>query len=381
MPADRSTLTTSEVDAVLTVTSQSRNYNGKNQVSKLGRINTPTLNMLRGASKSRSTPVRGAYKAQMKGLRGGKLQTWSGRDVLTFQSADTLFDIEYAIGRVHLGDEWVHQQLEEAGCQIDYEKAVHGNVDLASLAPDTWEVIVNLAQEKFDDAETNYVLELNKMVWRANTSDPKAFVGIDGLLSRTSNSTGPVGNRSRSNPLLRHQLMASVNQNDIELKLNQLVRACNKRCRDGSRVNFATCGEAFYDAIVEKMFAGSNAITVANTRITRQLDQARSEAQAMGAKLGIGFPDDAIYIAGVGILVIEPVFEDLDKEDAPAVTWQKTCCLFNLDHLTFKPTKGKDGAKIIHPTPYNQRITRMSLHGEYALVADQLDCHGIMTLA
>lgn len=381
MPADRSTLTTSEVDAVLTVTSQSRNWNGKNVVTALGRINTPTLNMLRGASKARSVPVRGAYKAQLKGLRGGKLQTWSGRDILTFVSTDTLFDIEFAIGRVHLGDEWIHQQLEEAGCQIDYEKAVHGDVDLSTLGPDTWEVVVNLAQEKFDDAEINYVLELNKMLWRANTSDPKAFVGIDGLIARTTNSTGPVGNRSRTNPLLRHQLLASVNQNDIELRLNQLVRAANKRCRDGSKVNFAVCGEAFYDAIVEKMFTGSNAVTVPNTRLLRNMDVARSDAQTMAQKLGIGIPDNAIYIAGIGMLMIEPVFEDLDKEDAPAVPWQKTCFLWNLDHLTFKPTKNKDGAKIIHPTPYNQRLTRMSVHGEYALVADQFDCHGVMTLA
>lgn len=381
MPADRSTLTASEVDAVLTVTSQSRNYNGKNKVSALGRINTPTLNMMRGASKARSTPVRGAYKAQLKGLRGGRLQTWSGRDVLTFASADTLFDIEYAIGRVHLGDEWVHQQLEEAGCQIDYEKAVRGQVNLAEIAPDTWEVIVNLAQEKFDDAEVNYVLELNKMFWRSNISDAKAFPGLDSMISRTSNSTGPIGNRTRANPLLRHQLMTAVNTNDIELKLNQLVRAANKRCRDGTRLNFAVCGETFYDAIVEKMFSGSNAITAANKTTVRNLDQARGEAQAMGQKLGIGFPDDAIYIAGVGMLMIEPVFEELDREDAPAALWQKSCILLNMDHITFKPTKGKDGAKIIHPTPYNQRLTRMSLHGEYALVADQLDCHAAMVLA
>jgi hypothetical protein len=380
MPADRSTLTTSEVDAVLTVTAQSRNYRGKNKVSKLGRINTPTLNMFRGKGTARAVPVRGAYKAQMKGLRGGKLQTWSGRDVFTFQSIDTMFDIEYAIGRVHLGDEWVHQQLEEAGLQIDYEKAVRGTVDLQSLNEDTWEVVVNLAEEKFDDAETNFLLELNKMLWRSSTSDSKAFVGIDGVLSLI-NTTGPIGNRSRTNPLLRHQVSTSVNTNDMELKLNQLVRAANKRCRDGTMLNYATCGETFYDAIVEKMFTGSNAITVPNTRLVRNLDMAKSQAQAEAAKMGICFPDNAIYVAGVGILVIEPVFEDLDKEDAPATPWAKRCYLFNLDHLDFKPTKNKDGAKIIHPTPYNQRITRMSVHGEYACVADQLDCHAVMALA
>ncbi len=381
MPADRSTLTTAEVDAVLTATSQSRNYKGKNKVTALGRINTPTLNMMRGASKARSTPIRGAYKAQLKGLRGGKLQTWSGRDILTFASADTLFDIEYSIGRVHLGDEWVHQQLEEANCPIDYEEAVKGMVDLSTIGEDSWETIVNLAHEKFDDAETNYILELNKMMWRSNVSDPKAFVGLDGDFPVSSNATGPIGNRSRTNPLLRHQLMTSINTNDIELRLNQLVRAANKRCRDGSRVNFGTCGEAVYDAIVEKMFSGSNAVTIANTVLRRNLDQARNEAQAMGGKLGIGFPDDAIYVAGVGILSIEPVFEDLDKEDAPAIPWQKRIYLFNLEHLTFKPTKNKDGAKIIHPTPYNQRLTRLSVHGEYAFVADQLDCHAVLAIA
>jgi len=80
-------------------------------------------------------------------------------------------------------------------------------------------------------------------------------------------------------------------------------------------------------------------------------------------------------------MMIEPVFEDLDKEDAPAQLWQKTICMWNMDHIMFKPTRKKDGMRRIHATPYNQSVTRISTFGEYALVADKLDCHACMVLA
>lgn len=375
MASDRSTLSTAEIDTVLTTTVSSRLYRGKNKVTALGRINTPTLNAMRGMANGRATPVRGGYKCQVKGAGGRKLQTWSGRDILTFKGAETIFDLEYFVGRVHLGDEWVHQQLEEAGVEVNYEKAAKGQ--LPAVSGDAWEVLTNLAEQKLDDGENDFVQELNKMLWRASASDAKAFNGIDHILPVTSNSAGTVGTKSRSNPLLRHQLMASVAAADIELKLNQLVRACNKRTQDGTRVNLAVCGENVYDLIVAKMITGSTAISAPRFDRVR----AAEKAKQIGETMGIGFPDDAIYIAGVGILTIEPVFEDLQKEDAPAISWNDRLYVFNTAHLSFKPTKGRDGATLVHPTPYNQRITRISYHGEYALCADKLDCHGALYIA
>jgi hypothetical protein len=134
-----------------------------------------------------------------------------------------------------------------------------------------------------------------------------------------------------------------------------------------------------YDAIVERLFSGSN--TVSSPRLVRNIDNAKSEAQAMSQKMGVAFPDDAIYITGVGLLMIEPVFEDLDREYAPAKLWQKSLFMWNLDHIQFKPTKKKDGSRRVHATPYNQNVTRISTYGEYAQVADKLDCHGVMNLA
>jgi hypothetical protein len=320
----------------------------------------------------------------LAGQRGGKLRSVSGRDIHTFETKDTLFDLEYSVGRVHLGDEWVHQQLEEAGIEIDYTEATQTKVDITkpgwwTKGADSYEALVNLAEVKLDALDLNYVQELNKAFWRSNISDPKMWPGVDSLLSRSSNTTGPVGNRSRTDPLLRHQLSDAVNGADLELKLTQLRRACNKRTQDGTRVNFSVCGETIYDAIVERMFTGSNAVS--SPRLVRNLDQAKAEAQAMAQKFAVAFPDDAIYITGVGLLMIEPAFEDLQKEDAPAKDWQKTLMMWNLDHIMFKPTKKKDGSRRIHATPYNQNVTRISTYGEYALVADKLDCHGVLNLA
>lgn len=380
MSSDRSSLSTSEVDAMLAATATSRLINGKNKVAFLGNVKTPTLNMFRGASKANATPVRGGYKCHMAGKRGQRMQSVSGRDVHTFKSVDTLFDIEFSVGRVHLGDEWVHQQLEEAGIEIDYSQAYTTAIDTTkpgwwTKGSDAFEVLVNLADQKLQAHELNYVQELNKLFWRSNISDPKLWPGVDAMLPWSSNSTGPVGNRSRTNPLLRHQLVTISDAADIESKLDTLRRACNKRIHDGSTANYIVCGETFYDAVKTRMFMGSAAVTTA--RMVRNYDAARSEAQAMAQKFGVGLPDEAIYVAGVGLLTMEPVFEDLDSEDAPSTLWQKRAIMFNTDHIQFKPSKKKDGMTKVHATPYNQLVTRISKYGEYALVADWLDCHGV----
>ena len=379
MPSDRSTLSTAEVDAILTATATSRLMNGRNQVNFLGNVTTPTLNMLRAQGKANATPIRGAYKCYLSGQRGQKLQSVSGRDIHTFRSVDTLFDLEFSVGRVHLGDEWVHQQLEEAGVGIDYSQ-VYKTIDVSakgwwSKGADAFEVLVDLADQKLQSLEQNYVQELNKLLWRSNISDAKLWPGMDSLLSWSSNTSGPVGNKSRSNPLLRHQLGAISNTADIELKLDDLRFYANKRVNDGTKLNYNVCGRTFYNAVKERFFSGSS--TVSTARVVRNYDQARAEAQANSQKLGVGFPDDAIFIAGVGNLMVEPVFEDLDKEDAPAIPWEKRYCGLNLGHISFKASKGKDGSKKVHATPYNQLVTRISAYGEYALMADWLDCHAV----
>jgi hypothetical protein len=383
MPFDRSSITTAEIDAMLTATAASRLMNGKNKVAFTGNVRTPTLNMMRGASKSNATPVRGAYRCHFSPPRGQRMQAISGRDIHTFRSVDTLFDVDFGVGRVHLGDEWIHQQIEEAGVELDHEEAsvtIVGKIDVTkggwwTKGADKFEVLVSLADTKLQALELNYVQELNKLFWRSNITDQKLWQGFDAVFPRSSNTTGPVGNKNRSNPTLRHQLLPIANTADMELKVDDLRFLCNKRIGDGSMVNLVPVGRSFYNAVKERMVTGSSAVTA--PRLFRNYDNARQEAETAKQKLGFGFPDDSIYLAGVGLMYVEPCWEDLDREDAPAILWEKSAALINTDHVSFRPTKNRDGLKKIHATPYNQWVTRISLYGEYAFMADWLDCHGV----
>lgn len=374
---DHSTVTSAEVDAVLTATASSRLIKGKQKVAELGNPATPTLNMLLAKSKANVIPVRGGWKALMQSPRGGRLQGVSGRDVHRFQSKDTMFDVTYDGGSVHLGDEWVHQILKEAGIRIDHSQATRAQViDVSkrgwwTKGAETYEVLVNLADQKLSAFTSNYKTELAKDFWRANTSDAKKWAGVDALLSVSSNTTGAVGNRDRTNQYLRHVLKASVAMADLEKTFRQARREAMRYVRDGSRLNMCVVGENVYDAVVETVFEGGSVVTT--PRSTRNLDQAQGMAQAQADKLGIAFPDDAVYIAGVGLMMIEPTFKELQDEDNETISWNDRFYMFNLSHLRFcAPLHGKI---IVWPCPYNQRVTRISEEGDYGLCATRLDCH------
>lgn len=371
---DRSSITTAEIGQILIATQSEKYVNGRmGPVIALDRQSTPGLNMFRSKlSKGRAMPVQGGYKLIVKGERGKKLQAYSGRDLLNFQSSETMFELIYGTGAVHLGDEWVLQQLKEAGVSIEWNTS-NGKAP-GQVASSTFEVVANLAKEKLEDFENNYIQELNKAVWLANALDPKMFTGIDGHLPVTSNSAGTIGRKSRSNPLLRHHLRTGVAVANLEQEIQQVVRAANKRNAGvNSRINMAICGEAFYDAITEHLFTGANARYDRNIAV----DQAAKWSQ----RLGIGIPPDALMIPNVGVLMVEPIFEQLDIDNAPQSPWQKRLYLLNSSHITFKPTPNDDGKLTTHPSPYNQKVLRMSMTGEYAFCIDKPNSHAVMTLA
>jgi hypothetical protein len=365
MTTDRSTITASEIGQILVATASTKRLEGKSRVLAVDRQATPTLNMFRALKGAKARPVQGGFKTTVKSERGGSLQFYSGRDKLTFDSYETMFDLEFFMGSCHMGDEWVHQIFKEAGVPVVPENAG----ELPKLKDDTWEIVLDLAKEKMEDLENNYVQALNKSFWRSNVSDPKAFTGMDGILP-TTNSTGNIGGKSRSNPILRHQVIASMTIDTLELNLSQVVRAANKKnAMDNSRVSYAVAGEAFYDKLKD-LYLGTS--TRAG-KVTRQwMDDMIGK---MNGKIGVGLPDETLYIPGLGALALETIFEDLDVLDAPAIPWSKRIYGFNMEHIGFKADKSLDGFLRVNPTPDDQMVTRISMLGDYTFTVDKPNSH------
>lgn len=369
--SDRSSLTVAEVDAIFRATVKERLKNGKNKIIALDRYNHPFLNWLRKNAKT-DRPVRGDYVVQVQGERAKPLQSWSGTDFLNYDAAETVFELFYGSGKVHLGDKLTHDQLEQAGLDVDYSAAAKGKLR-ADLPGDVMEVVYNLADVKLQALENNYLVELNKAMLRDNSSDPKLWVGLDNQVPRISASSGLVGLKSRSDPLLQHNIKASIATADIESELDDLVYQCNKKNgQDGSKVDFAICGRQFLKT-VKAVFTGNTAF--ANARMTRYADVGE-----MRKRLGIGIPDDSVMLEGVGALVPDPTFEELDATDNPAILWTKSCFLLNSTHYQLMITRGMDGLQVVKPTPYNQQITYVSIYGQYALTDEKPNAMGVMYL-
>lgn len=372
MATDRSSITAAEIGQILTATASTKRMQGRTRVLAVDRQSTPTLNMFRKLKGAKSRPVQGGFKTTVKSERGGTLQFYSGRDKLTFDSYETLFDLEFFMGSCHMGDEWVHQIFKEAGIPVVPENAGK----LPSLKDETWEIVIDLASEKVEDLENNYVQSLNKAFWRSNATDPKAFTGMDGLLPITSNSTGSIGGKSRSNPILRHQLLTGLTIDNLELSISQLVRAANKKnAMDDSRATYAVAGEALYDKLKD-LYLGTSTRT---GKVTRQwMDDGLAK---MNKRIGVGMPDETLYIPGLGALCLETVFEDLDSLDAPAIAWSKRMYGFNMEHIGFRSDKSLDGFLRVNPTPDDQMVTRLSMLGDYTFTVDKPNSHFVASIA
>jgi hypothetical protein len=382
--SDTSTLSVAELEAAILSTSSERLAKGRDQVAYVGNVATPTLNQMTKHGGVDAVPVRGGYRVHLAGPSNQEAQPVSGRDIHQFVSVDTLMEINYKVGAFHMGIEIPLQELELAGIYVDMKKAYKGELDPSKRgfwrqtgkSAELFERIVNLMEVKLRVFEEDFRTQLNKKMWLANASQAKLWQGLSGIIDPTVTTSGKIGDANRAASVyLRHHLETAVAVANLETKISQLRRKCNKRCRDGSRVDTIVCGENVYDIIFQKLVTGTSSLTKVFDRT-----MAADKAQAIAGKLAIGYPDDAIYVEGVGTIMIEPVFEDL--EDETAATWDDYLFMYNSKHLAFKLTLGRDGnTTTVHPVPHNQRVLRLGKYVEAAAVASRADVHAALVIS
>jgi hypothetical protein len=371
---DHSTLSAEQFGEILLAARESTIVNwGKDPVA-LERFKIPSYDKFIG-SRQTDIALRGEYKVQVKGNRGGALQAYSGLDLLTnFGNYATSFDLTYGVGNIHLGDSISVQELEEAGVPVDLTRGTSEGRMPVRLDSAAKLASKNFAKQKQEDLEWNWRVELAYGMWSANANDSKMFPGLDGLIPVTTNSTGTIGGKSRSNPLLRHQLITGVTIDTLELNLTRLVRQCNDVTGDaGGYTNYCPTGDDVFDMLAD-LYLGTS--TRAG-KIDRQM--ASDRAKEMAAKWGIGIPDDSWYLPTVGMIIREPLFKRLQEREAPATSWTKRLYALNTSVMDFYGPRHAE--YIYHPMPHNQRVLRTSLEGRYGWVIKKPNSLGVLALA
>lgn len=340
----------------------------KGEVTPLDQIDSPTYNyLMRKSKKSAGNPLLGGFRFMVKGNRGQKITWWDGADILPFESHQTVSKMDFFTGKGHLGNELLYSIIEQTGVKLDYRRGIteggHEKRDVQS--------IVNLIEETSDDIRYNWIQELRKHVWLDNVAQQKCFGGVDALFPVTSNSTGVIGGRSRSDVNFRHQLITGVTPDTVQLSFHQMIRKCTRRAH-GTKIDWVACGDYFYDILVSLFTGNSTTAGKIDYRV------ARDDALAYGEKYNIGIPQEAFMYQNV-MIVCEPVFEELDNENSFATPFGHRCYFFNSKHMGLIPVM--EDMVVPHGMPYNQRLQRTSYHGEMTMWSNLPGSQGVMTAA
>jgi hypothetical protein len=371
MPVDNTALTQEEIDFLAQAT-LSRRIANRGDVTALDRIESGTLKYALGRAKSMGPPVQGGFRFYVKGNRGQKLQWWQGADILTFQNKQTLSDMVFDVGKGHYGYELLYDTIERNGIRIDYNKGIREGGSEKSVL----EKAVNIIEQTMDDVEYDWMNDLRKRFMRSNTDEPRCFTGRDGLIG-SANTSGTIGRRSRTNKMFQHWVTSGVTVDNLMLRMFQLIRDMN-RFAGGTTCDYISCGDAVYDLLVNLMCNTGSAGGMTGA-IAGKLDYARAQEYAFkkGEKYNISLPQDCFAYKDI-LIVNDPVYYQL-HEEYPTEGWNKRMDLFNFSHFGIIPVITE--MTVPHPMPYNQRLMRTSIHGEWTVWCDMPRSQGLLLVA
>lgn len=226
------------------------------------------------------------------------------------------------------------------------------------------------AIEEWDDA---YDRNLELAWLRDGSYDTKAPVGLDGLIS-LSPTTGTIGGKSRSNPLLQHQVFTgstlTAGTGTLRSNLTKARRRANlnSRGRGGSGVDMFIAGEDFIDGYVQYA-------------INQGIDYQHDVKSGAINKVDVGIPESGYHFEGTPIMYC-PTFNDLSViEPSASVSWNKRCYMLNSKTLHFMQMGGLDKFQSHPADPSDQRVSRFSMDGRYCLAVSVPNANALVTIA
>lgn len=357
MPLTQDTITQDELDMIAHVT-LSETFE-KDTVEKLDRVDLPTYNYMVRKAQKKGNPTRGGFRFNVKGTRGQSLTWWDGMDILPFEERYTGDALRFYVGKSHFGDVLPFDFVERTGIRIDYSRGItQGGRSEAGM-----QSVLNVIRENADDIKYNMQLEMAKTFFKNNVDQPKAFVGLDGLMPITNPTSGTIGGLSRSNPMFQHRVSTGWTVDNILSNFCEFVTLCQRRS-NGRKIDYICCGDYFYELLVN-VFTNSGSAGGMTGSVAGKWDYRamRDFGAAAGEKLKISLPQDAFMYEDI-LVVRDPLFEELNRED-PTAGWPARCYFICSEYLFIIPVM--ENQPITHPIPYNQRVQYTSWHSELAV--------------
>lgn len=296
-----------------------------------------------------SGPVKGTYTGGFMGF--------SGDDTLAFTNPSNLKRWNYSWYEVFKGISFTGTELKKGGISVT-DTETGGKTSNHSDTEMT--VLVDLLQDKIEDMMESFARGMNNMFWKDGAQDAKQAPGIFALLSETP-TTGTVGGLSRaSNTWWRNRVrlaIASDSSTYANQPLNTVMQQEVRQLRRfGGRPNFAPCGSDFLNALEGEQRK--------NGYFT-QTGWAKN-----GGKIDISVAD--LTFKGIDFFY-DPTLDDLGKS--------KYCYMIDLKHIRPYVMQGEDRKTHTPARPADKFVYYRGITWTGGLVADQMNCHGIYSIA
>lgn len=300
-----------------------------------------------GGSGTITDPVQGAYMSDNAGF----LQGYSQDDQLNFSQAMNALRTSFPWKEVHAGLIITWTELKQDGITItDGQKETeHSETELIRLT--------ELLQNRMDDFNESYARAKNRMYWLDGSQDPKATPGVKSILTDTP-GVGSTGGLSRvTYPWWNHRVSFNLSVSAENQTLCRFLQAEYRQLRKfGGKPDKLICGSDFITALETEVYAKG---------ILTQ------EGFQNDGKTKIGMAD--ISLRGVGKFEWDPTLDDMGEG--------KRCYFMDSRRLTLRPMQDEDNKITTPERPYNYMVFLRDITWTGALIATQMNCHGIYSIA
>jgi hypothetical protein len=306
---------------------------------------------------------------QLRFSNDSNFQAYFGDGQVTYNRKRTIQVAKYTWGAFHDGFGLNEDELVQNGVVL--------TDDRGATPTDNEKIqLTNLLEENMKTLKLGFEENFDLMIHRNGAQNPLDIPGLDALVSLNP-SAGTVGGLAASNSWWQNYANTSV-EDSSEGILDAMERAWRACIRYGGKVpNFILVGSNWVDAYRDACVGGSSAAI----RRTLPVNGSGGNTKGVTADGSVGNGiSTGLYFKGVE-LVWDPVFDQLDTDDSPTVSWADRCYFLNTEFITLRPIAGHWMIPRRPPRVYDRYVHYWALTSKAALTTGKRNAHAVLALA
>lgn len=296
-----------------------------------------------GGKEAISLPVKGEYTSQLTG--------YSHNDQVGYSNPANIKRVQWLWYELHLGIEVFYTELKKDGISISDTLDGSGEVEHSDRE---FTALVDIFKDKIEDMMEGWERSLNVMLWRDGTQSAKEIPGVRAMI-KNDPTTGVVGGIDQSvltwwRNRKSLAIVPSTSSQTLTLTLETEYRQLR---RYGGRPTLWLAGSSFLDALISEQRAKGN---YTENGWSKGIEIGQGETRFKG-----------------NTIEYDPTLDDLGLA--------KYCYALDTRHMGLRMMEGEEKKMHTPARPHDQYVLYRAITTTGAFCADQLNCHGVYSIA